>query len=282
MKTPAAATPGVLEQTGAAERLPVRDPRCGDAADPVELMRSQGFRILRCRRCGLAWSDPQISDEALGRLVYTGAHVAQQWKQPRRKSWPRRAFRAARSLLGPVGHVEKRWAFVRRWLPADQPLRVLEVGCWTGELLAMAAAQAPRWQVQGVDSSPFAVQQAQAAGLRVTLTSLEDAPFAPDSFEGLIAWNVLEHTHDPLAFLQAARRVLTPGGRCVLHLPNFGGVPARLAGPRWTSLMPEQHRWHFTCRALADLLEASGGRVLYLCSSPLNLGKETRAVVAWP
>ncbi|MBU0611656.1 MAG: hypothetical protein KKI08_27510, partial [Armatimonadetes bacterium] len=71
MKARDAAPANILEQVDASERLPVRDPLCGDASDPVEHLRCQGFRLMRCRRCGLVWSDPQLTDEALGRLVYT-------------------------------------------------------------------------------------------------------------------------------------------------------------------------------------------------------------------
>ena len=271
----------ILERVGPEERLAVRDPLCGEAADAVEVMCAQGFRIVRCRRCGLAWSDPHLADSALARLVYTDGYVAESWKTPRRRSLPSRMWRAVRGLLVPVGHVEKRWAFVRRWLSADQPLDVLEVGCWTGELMAFAAQQAPRWRLTGIDSSPFAIERARKLGLDVRQASLENAGLGAGAFAGLIAWNLLEHTRNPLAFLLAARRVLSPGGRCILHLPNFGGLQSRLRGPKWSELLPEQHRWHFTCRALKRLLQAAEADILHLNSPPARLGTQTYAVVQW-
>jgi len=271
----------ILDRVGPEERLAVTDPLCGESADPVQVMCVRGFRIMRCRRCGLAWSDPHLADSALARLVYTDRYIAETWKAPRRRPLSSRLWRAVRGLFGPTGHIEKRWAFVRRWLPPDQPLDVLEVGCWTGELMAFAAHQAPRWRLRGMDFSSFAIERAREAGLDVGQGYLEDAGLEAGAFAGLIAWNLLEHTRNPLEFLRAARCVLRPGGRCVLHLPNFGSPWARLRGPAWPVLLPEQHRWHFTCRALTRLLEASGADILHLNSPPANLGTQTYAVVRW-
>jgi len=271
-----------LDQVREEERLPVVDPLCGEAADPIEERRNSGFRILRCRRCGLAWSDPHVTDEALAHLVYTDAYVADAWKQPRRRSLASRLCRVLRGLVVPVGHVEKRWAFVRRWLPVSEPLEVLEVGCWTGELMACAGERAPGWRLTGIDVSPFAVEQARKLGLDVREAALESAGFAEHVFDGLIAWNVLEHSRDPLVFLAQARRVLRPAGRCILHLPNYGGAQSRYRGSQWSELLPEQHRWHFTLSALTRLLTTAGADILHLGSPPWNQGTQTYAVVKWP
>ena len=274
-------TAPILERLDPAERLAVADPLCGEAADPVEEMVSRGFHIVRCRRCGLAWSDPHLTDQALARLVYTDGYIADQWKRPRRRPLLSRLWRALRGACVPIGHVEKRWAAARRWLPTREPLEVLEVGCWTGEFLSLSATRAPLWRVRGLEPSAFAVAHARELGLDVEQSSLEEADLPPDAFGGLIAWNVLEHTRNPVTFLFAARRVLRKGGRCVLHLPNYGGLRARLAGPRWPILLPEQHRWHFTQAALRRVLDATEAEVLHLRSFWGNVGSQTLAVVRW-
>ena len=274
-------TEPILSRVQPEERLPVVDPLCGEEAEPVEALRADGFRIMRCRRCGIAWSDPHLTDSALARLVYTDSHVAETWKTPRRRGTASRLWRSIRGAFVPIGHVEKRWDAIRRWLPTGDPLDVLEIGCWTGDLMRLAGARAPRWQLKGLEPYPFALQQAQEAGLDVQQGFLEEAGLPADSIGGLIAWNVLEHTRDPVAFLQAARRVLRPGGRCILHLPNFGSVTARLRGPRWSALKPEQHRWHLSHSALRRVLQATEAEVVHLHSLWGNIGSQTLAVVRW-
>ncbi len=274
-------TEAVLSRVRPDERLPIVDPLCGEASEPTEVLSANGFRIMRCQRCGIAWSDPHLADSALARLVYTNAHVAETWKKPRRRPLASRVWRAVRGAFVPIDHLEKRWAVIRRWLPTGEPLEVLEIGCWTGDLMRLAAARAPEWRLRGLEPYPFARQRAQAAGLNVQAGFLEGSDLPDDSIGGLVAWNVLEHTRNPVTFLQAARRVLRPGGRCLLHLPNYGSVAARLRGARWSALKPEQHRWHLSHDALRRVLGAAEAEVVHLHSLWGNIGSQTLAVVRW-
>ena len=51
------------------------------------------------------------------------------------------------------------------------------------------------------------------------MADVQQLPFAPASFDSVIANNVLEHLIDPLQGLQEVRRVLVPGGRLYTLIP---------------------------------------------------------------
>ncbi len=263
-------------------QLPARDLFCGEAADPVQDYEVNGFRIMRCRRCGLAWSDPHIAPAALFESVYTSDYGLEQARDPAQRPLPSRLWRAVRSKFAPTSGTAKRWHFVRRWLPADAQVSFLEVGCWRGNLLALIAREQPRWKLRGLEPSPFAVERARQAGLDVEQGFLEDGSLPADSFDGLCAWDVIEHTEDPAEFLRGARRVLRPGGRCILHCPNYASLRRRVKGARWNVLLPEQHRWHFTPATLARLLGEVEAEVIHLSGGPLSLGSRIYAVIHWP
>ena len=70
----------------------------------------------------------------------------------------------------------------------------------------------------------------------------EHLPFADTTFDLAIAWDVVEHVHDPNLLLAELARVLKPGGRVLLtvinrfayrdphyHLPLLNWMPRRLA-----------------------------------------------------
>jgi len=112
-----------------------------------------------------------------------------------------------------------RYAFARRYA---QGKRVLDAGCGTGygsaELTQSAA------EVTGVDVAADAIEYARAnypiAGLRFIESSCSALPFPPESFDVLVAFEVIEHIPNFRAFLDESARVLTAEGLFIVSSPN--------------------------------------------------------------
>jgi len=126
-----------------------------------------------------------------------------------------------------------RWEFLR--CVADlglAPLDVLELGCGTGEFLALAAARGHR--AIGLDFSASAVAAAQVRGLSAFEGDLRDAPrfLGEDArVDAIVLFHVIEHIAEPDALLETLARRLRPGGRLFVSCP----------GPRrFTRLIDEQ------------------------------------------
>ncbi len=68
----------------------------------------------------------------------------------------------------------------------------------------------------------------------------------------------LEHVSEPAVDLEAARRLLTPGGAVLVTLPNFGSWQRRRFGTDWFHLDLPRHRSHFTPAGIRALLERTG------------------------
>ncbi len=104
---------------------------------------------------------------------------------------------------------------------------VLDVACGLGYGGAMLAAGSPAARVVGVDASTAAVRYAQDCYARAS-SVLEfregdacDLGFLePASVDYVVSFETLEHLDDPGRFLGEAARVLRPGGRVVLSVPN--------------------------------------------------------------
>jgi SAM-dependent methyltransferase len=108
--------------------------------------------------------------------------------------------------------------------------RILDVGCATGDFLAMA--QARGWQVLGADPSA-ARSELEARGLPVVGKTVHDAAVEERSLDAITFWDVLEHVTNPLADLARARQLLRPGGVLALTVPDSANTVARLSGRRW-------------------------------------------------
>ena len=61
----------------------------------------------------------------------------------------------------------------------------------------------------------------QAARAATVGGDIGDLPFPPDSFDQIIAAEILEHIPDDLAAMAELRRVLRPGGRLAVTVPAF-------------------------------------------------------------
>ena len=83
---------------------------------------------------------------------------------------------------------------------------------------------ARRGAVTGVEPAAQSLQAARARGLGPVLPgSLDDPlPFDDDAFDLAVALDVLEHVADDGAALRELARVIAPGGRLLVTVPQYG------------------------------------------------------------
>jgi SAM-dependent methyltransferase len=115
--------------------------------------------------------------------------------------------------------------------------------------------------VAGQEVNPAAVASARGAGLDVRLGELDEAGFAPHSFDAVRLWHVLEHVAAPLDLLRSARGLLRPSGVLIVGVPDFDSPARRLFGERWSALQLPFHRHHFNLHTLRQALTVSGFQV---------------------
>jgi SAM-dependent methyltransferase len=156
------------------------------------------------------------------------------------------------------------WATRRALLLGEaQPgERVLDLGCGAGRFVAA---------LRGIGADPVGVELAEGAleRARRNVPGADLRLVEPDGSLPLghgevdLVWcsEVLEHVADTGAFLTEARRVLAPGGRILVTVPDHGVA-------RRTAIALARHEQHYdplgqhlrfyTRRSLAAALEATG------------------------
>jgi len=105
---------------------------------------------------------------------------------------------------------------------------VLQVDCGPGWLPEMMSARGA--EVVATDLSPVAVARARGRGVDARQCDIdsEPLPFDDEAFDVVVSDSQLEHRFDYKHALDEMARVLRPGGRFILLLPNIAHWRVRL------------------------------------------------------
>ena len=94
--------------------------------------------------------------------------------------------------------------------------RVMEIGCGTGDFLALLESRG--LETAGVEFADSASRVKFTGKLYVG--RMEDIDVPPASFDAVLLLNVIEHLSDPPAVIRKIRTMLRPGGVLLLRHPN--------------------------------------------------------------
>jgi 2-polyprenyl-3-methyl-5-hydroxy-6-metoxy-1,4-benzoquinol methylase len=240
-------------------------------------------QLLRCPECGLLWLSPRLTRASIG-LAY-GDYYTHQDLSARFFGRLRAATRAlvledglgdrgrkrpiARVVLGGVlsaiPFVAERVEPLVVEFRHRGPQRLLDVG--SGDGVFLAAMQGAGWDVSGLEPDPVAARRArEKLGVRVLDGSLDTVDPGAGAFDVVTARHVLEHVHDPVAFLTSCYRALRPGGRLIVLTPNSRSYCHRIFGRHWQHLDPPRHLHVFSRSSLEKCAAAARLRLVRIRS----------------
>ncbi len=141
---------------------------------------------------------------------------------------------------------------------------VLDIGCGNGEMMADLRLRNAQIRAVGLDISPVAIGQAQAAGLDCRVVDItQPLPFEDRSFEAVLLMDVLEHLFEPAEVLREAARVARKA--VYISVPNFASLPARMQV--LMGRVPENNTFRkghvvwFTKKVLDEMLAQAGLKI---------------------
>jgi len=156
--------------------------------------------------------------------------------------------------------------------PPLEGLRILKTDLWdeakNTRILAWAGRQGAR--AYGVDISEPTVRQARAAfdagpgsqrALRGTVGDVRDLPFRDASFDAIYSMGTIEHFDETERAVAEMARVLKPGGRAIVGVPNRHDPflrPLFATALQAVGLYGYGYEKSYSRRALRRMLEGAG------------------------
>jgi SAM-dependent methyltransferase len=219
--------------------------RCRICDHESKLWRDRGDVVLyRCRGCGFMSGQPS-------RTVAAEEHYAAYYEHSRPPAPEVRYHELLQMAEAAIGCG-----------------RLLEVGAGTGGFVRVALARG--WKVDATEISESGLRKLRETGATVFGGEVADAGFAPEQFDLVASFEVLEHLPAPLSHLREISRITRPGGLLVLSTPNFDGLSRRCLGLRWRVFDPE-HLGYFTTYSLSRVLREAGYGSVRVSSRSLDV-----------
>ena len=241
-----------------------RCPLCGrENSAGTHLPFAEDPWILRqCAGCGLVYLENPPPPQALEEdLAWEKTYYEERRRRREREPIFQRLGAAVNFLRARVLKRDKLSALARRHFPHGH---ILDVGCSDGSALArLPAGYVPF----GIEVSKVLCCMAEEifssrGGQCVRGDALSGMrEFADASFDGVLMMSYLEHEPNPRLALEQAARLLKPGARLIIKVPNYACWNRAVRGARWCGFRSPEHVNYFTPSLLSRLVTDCGYQV---------------------
>lgn len=251
---------------------PPKCPGC-ESGNCKHFLNEGGLAIWRCRDCRLAFiwplpSSGELETKFRDSYINNENRVFTRFEQHRREALDYVACIVKSSCAGG---------------------RLLDVGTAGGAFL-LRFQNDPAWEVQGVEPSRVAAEYGRRQyGLSLYQGFLRDASFPDGCFDAVCMLDAFYFLANPREELQEIRRVLKPGGRLFVEVPNLEYRLLKDCGPlgyllnrRWVNLYQGAHITFYNQKSLIRLLTNAGFAVRAIYPVPgMKLDRQSHDILIW-
>jgi SAM-dependent methyltransferase len=157
------------------------------------------WNVVQCRSCGLGYLNPRPT---LGEITRFYPQIYFDQRSVQTARYQRQAT----------------------YVPGDHG-SLLDIGTARGDFLGVMAERG--WEVAGIE--PFE-GAGNPYGVQIYRQRFPDEyDLEAGSYDVITAWAVFEHLHNPAAAFRECSRLLRPGGRLLVQVPNLRSIHSRWA-----------------------------------------------------
>lgn len=230
-------------------------PLCSGAIISQEtLFIKNGYTFVRCKDCGMIFSNPQVKEENLN-SIYGKSKAEDIWVElqnsAKEKLWKKKYYLECLKLIG--RHIDK-----------EDDVNILDVGCSTGYFLELLMEYRKGWKIKGLELSEKAYEIAIKKGLNVEKKLLNQIDKA-EKYDIVTLFGVMEHLTDPNGYLQEIGKHVGNNDLYVLAVvPNAYSLYHMFLQDKSLSFDGRDHLLFFSSETVEKLFVINGFDVIHL------------------
>lgn len=208
------------------------------------------FEIWQCNNCSLRFTQNVPEESEIGRYYQSENYISH---SDTHEGIINKLYHTVRirTLLQKKKLVEK--------ISGKKEGSLLDIGCGTGAFLH--TIQQSGWKITGLEPDEAARKKA----FELYQLEVESAEIlfslAPQSFDAITMWHVLEHVHELHPYMDQLKKILLPAGKLFIAVPNYTSYDEKVYKQNWAAYDVPRHLYHFSPKAMKHLLEMHGLKI---------------------
>jgi SAM-dependent methyltransferase len=231
--------------------------------EPAHFYSEAPWVLKQCAKCTMLYlENPPAYVELKEELAWERTFAQETEERRTRNPFLYKLGRAPKALVQAIFKRDKLRTLVEKYFAAGP---VLDVGCGGGNTLAsLPAAYVPCGIEISKELSAMASRQfVPRGGFCVQSDALSGLQqMEAGYFTGVIMTSFLEHETNAREVLLATARVMKPGARLIVKVPNYACVNRSIRGRLWCGFRFPDHVNYFTPELLTKLLESTGFEIV--------------------
>lgn len=196
------------------------------------------YRIVKCRRCGLLFSNPILEEDKINKL-----YKKSDFTFPLEAEYLKKTY----------------WNYFEDLLPKEnkEKISVLEVGCSSGFFLEEIYKRGVT-NISGIEPGKESVAKAPKwLRNRIKIDVFKHGLFKKGSFDIICCFHTLDHVLKPNEFVRDTYRLLKNAGKVLFVAHNTDGLSVKIFGEH-SPIFDIEHIYLFNPNTLLKLLEMNG------------------------
>lgn len=229
--------------------------RCRD-----HFLTGEDYNLFKCNSCGFLFTQDHPDEDNAGRYYESDEYASH---HDDTGGFSGILYRISRNIM---------LAKKRRMIKKTTGLKtgkLLDIGSGSGHFLNKMKNAG--WDVSGIEINKKARDQSVKKFSVDVMDPKDLILLKNENYDCITLWHVLEHFHDPFSYAREIKRILKPGGICIIAVPNSKSYDAEHYSASWAAYDVPRHLWHFNPYTFNMFAGKTGFRLIKTIALPLDV-----------